>query len=440
MDKRSRPRMKGWILFVMTLAAAAICGGPVLSGGLQTQGKSTDRLVKAKEGGTVESPSGKASLMIPAGSLESDARISIQEIPAEGVLAAGPFFDIKPDGLKFLRPATMTIRFSAKDIPEGYSAEDMVISGEMSGAQESSTPSPSPSAASGTGLQAGMSIPSTAEAVTLGGLFFLDTNVTNSPGTVSAQIAHLSKYVLRAVSSYRLGTEQQLVQGTKKFFNIIIHTHNVQGKGTATAGCKPDGYFSISTSVPLGEAGMAFGQAVGTKFFRVRPAAGGRGEVESVVEVEMQHFANITDKTNSYNMGYSITLGARLPGNVMWALTGWPVFSSRDDYGTSLRVQGQKPGGKFPGTQPGDGLFQQVFSKHPLLKGWFFPLGPEYIAGRPLIAFKNCRLVAGRVYGLVIGVHTVVNGAKPSPGIPAMGGDVSPFDVNILRVTIKAQQ
>lgn len=451
MDKRSSQKMKGCTLFVMILTAAALCGELALSGGVQTQGKSTDRMVKAKEGGIVESPSGTASLVIPAGALQNDTRISIREVPTEGDLAVGPSFEIKPDGLKFLQPAALTIRFSAKNIPEGYSAEDLALSGEEAAPRGSAPPTAGAPGTAGQASPSGMG--STSAASPFCGLFFLDTTANVSAGTVSAQVTHLSKYVLWVVSGYKLGDEQQFIHGTKKFFNIILPIRNLQGKATHASGtCNSQGEFVINVRVPLGQEGMAFGEAVGTKFFRVKRSSKGLKEAQSIVEVEIGHNADISKETNSYNMGYSLTLGAWLPGNWMWSLTGRPkhipvyVRSGRD-----LPAGPASAYGLSAGMMAVEGLFQQVFSLHPLIKVVDFPMGPEYPKGptraydrehasvlKHIIAFQNCRLVAGRVYGLVISFQALVNGMKAMPGTPAMGGDVM-FDALILRMTIKLQ-
>ncbi len=420
-----------WVLNAVALTMVAFCGWSAFGRGARMREVSTDVVVKAKEGGRVESPSGKAWLVIPAGALQADTRISIREISGEDILYAGPSFELKPDGLKFLKPATLTIRFSAKDIAEGYSAEDLAFSGEGAAPQGSTPPT---AGAPGT---AGQASPSD-------GLIFLDTTADVSAGTVSAQVAHLSKYVLWAVSSYKLGTEQQFVHGTKKFFNIILPIHNVDGNGTAWGGCKPDGDFLIKASVPLGQEGLAFGGAAGTKFFRVKPSSKGLKELKSVVEVEIGHSAFITEGTNSYNMGYSLILGAWLPGNWMWSLTGQPKYTPvRVRWGRDRPVSSYD-GYKYPGTLAVEGLFQQVFFLNPLMKGEDFPLGPEYPkpetpqvaehlgrVQKHIIAFQNCRLVAGRVYGLVIDFKTTVSGGLD----PAMGGDVQ-FHGIILRMTV----
>jgi len=410
MDNRFRLKKGGRALFAIVLTAAAFFGGPAFREAARAQDKSSDRLVKAKEGGRVESPSGKASLVIPAGALQSDTRLSIREIPGEDVLYVGPAFELKPEGLKFLKPATLTIRFAAKDLTEGYGAEDLALSGE-----EAAPPAASP----------------------FGGLSFLETTADVSSGTVSAQVAHLSKYVLRAVSSYKLDTEQQFIHGTKKFFNIILPIRDVQGKGSVSAGCKPEGNFSVSAEVPLGQEGAAGAQAVGTKFFRVKPSAKGLREVQSVVEVEIVHSAHISDETNFYFMGYALTLGAWLPGNWIWSFTGWPEFAPRNEAGKLVRIYGQKSGRKYPGTISQEGIFNHNFGKQPRVQ---LPDLPEYNGMNAVISFQNCRLVAGRTYGLVIGTNAVVHGQKPIEENPPMGGQVSLYDTIIMRMTIKAQQ
>lgn len=87
-----------------------------------TPGTSTTTTVRitAATGGTVADPSGKTSLAIPPGALEKDTDITLAILPKTGS-AVVDISEFGPDGLKFLKPATLTIKADATLAPEGKS-------------------------------------------------------------------------------------------------------------------------------------------------------------------------------------------------------------------------------------------------------------------------------------------------------------------------------
>ncbi len=81
--------------------------------------------VSAAQGGTVTSPSGAMTLTILPGALEKDTSITIEELASGEGPVIGPTYKLRPDGLKFLRPATLTLRFKPADVPEGFEKEEV---------------------------------------------------------------------------------------------------------------------------------------------------------------------------------------------------------------------------------------------------------------------------------------------------------------------------
>lgn len=74
--------------------------------------------VTAAAGGTVADKDGKASLAIPPGALEKDTDITLKITPKSGA-AVVDVADYGPDGLKFLKPATITMKADASLAPAG---------------------------------------------------------------------------------------------------------------------------------------------------------------------------------------------------------------------------------------------------------------------------------------------------------------------------------
>ncbi|MBI5526204.1 MAG: hypothetical protein HY897_07700 [Deltaproteobacteria bacterium] len=84
------------------------------------------------EGGTVSTENNEAMLEVPEGAL--DRTVTIEIVEAAGVPPGnvGKAFDFKPDGLKFLKPVTITISYKAGDVPSG-SPESFLRLGTVSG-------------------------------------------------------------------------------------------------------------------------------------------------------------------------------------------------------------------------------------------------------------------------------------------------------------------
>jgi len=82
-------------------------------------------------GGTVATTDGSAQVDVPAGALPSDTTITITanaSAPAPaGATVLGTAFTFGPDGLKFLKPVTVTLAFDSSKLPEGTAASTIVV-------------------------------------------------------------------------------------------------------------------------------------------------------------------------------------------------------------------------------------------------------------------------------------------------------------------------
>lgn len=84
--------------------------------------------ITAAQGGTVADKSGKVSLAIPPGALAADTDISLA-IGAQANGSAGDVYEFGPDGLQFLKPATLTLKGDGITVPEGKTAAIGLLEG-----------------------------------------------------------------------------------------------------------------------------------------------------------------------------------------------------------------------------------------------------------------------------------------------------------------------
>jgi hypothetical protein len=65
------------------------------------------------EGGVIRTADGKVSLTVPAGALTQSTVISLQPIENKAFLGIGPAYEFSPDGLRFAKPAQLTVEYEA---------------------------------------------------------------------------------------------------------------------------------------------------------------------------------------------------------------------------------------------------------------------------------------------------------------------------------------
>jgi hypothetical protein len=93
------------------------------SGGSSSGGQTEETVtvhVSAAAGGSVADKDGKAKLDIPAGALEKDTDITLK-LTAKSGAAVIEIADFGPDGLKFLKPATLEFKADSSLAPAGKS-------------------------------------------------------------------------------------------------------------------------------------------------------------------------------------------------------------------------------------------------------------------------------------------------------------------------------
>ena len=101
-------------------------------------GESVTVRITAAQGGTVADKSGKVSLAIPAGALAEDTDISLK-VGAQANGSAGDVYDFGPDGLKFLKPATLTLKGDGITVPADKTAAIGLLEGTTFTKVEGST-------------------------------------------------------------------------------------------------------------------------------------------------------------------------------------------------------------------------------------------------------------------------------------------------------------
>jgi hypothetical protein len=77
-------------------------------------------------GGVIRTADGKVSLTIPAGALSQTTTISLQPIENKAFMGIGSAYEFSPDGLKFAKPAQLTIKYEAGSL-DGTSPEAIGI-------------------------------------------------------------------------------------------------------------------------------------------------------------------------------------------------------------------------------------------------------------------------------------------------------------------------
>ncbi|MBD0258438.1 MAG: hypothetical protein ICV83_22200 [Cytophagales bacterium] len=78
------------------------------------------------EGGVVRTADGNVSLTVPAGALSQPTTISLQPVENKAFLGIGSAYEFSPDGLKFAKPAQLTVKYAAGSL-NGTSPEAIGI-------------------------------------------------------------------------------------------------------------------------------------------------------------------------------------------------------------------------------------------------------------------------------------------------------------------------
>jgi hypothetical protein len=104
------------VVFLMSLGLAGACdsdsgGGGGGGGGSAEVGQTYTATLTAAEGGTLATPSGAATLAVPAGALAVDTELTVT-VAAKTADTAGEVYDFGPDGLQFAAPVTLSIAYA----------------------------------------------------------------------------------------------------------------------------------------------------------------------------------------------------------------------------------------------------------------------------------------------------------------------------------------
>ena len=123
--------LAGFVFASAGLTALVACSSDSSSGSSGTSGTTSGTVtvhVTAAAGGTVSDPGGKATLAIPPGALATDTDITLN-VGAAANGSAGSVLDFGPDGLQFLKPATLTVKADGVTVPTGKSVSVAIFDG-----------------------------------------------------------------------------------------------------------------------------------------------------------------------------------------------------------------------------------------------------------------------------------------------------------------------
>ena len=109
------PRRTTSFLSTLVLAAALVaCGAESTGGGGATpdpdEGQQFQKAIKAIDGGTLSTASGKAALTVPAGALATDTTLTVKVVAPTGD-AQSSIYEFGPDGTTFQAPASLSLAF-----------------------------------------------------------------------------------------------------------------------------------------------------------------------------------------------------------------------------------------------------------------------------------------------------------------------------------------
>jgi len=376
------------------------------------------QLIRAAEGGQLTAPSGLATLAVPPGALAGDTTISLTELTAEEGAALGPAFELQPDALQFLKPATLTIRYKPGDLPEGYEPDDVCIATEAR-----LSPQPVGAGAGGPPVGAGPPGGEGTEGMGLG--FLEETAVDPDAGTASVELTHLSRYRLRRLPAHVLGTRSDVLRGGRKGdcwdYGLALPTATGAGKAECDCNLAPKVFGTsdlwVSVSCPIGHEGAGTAFVAVYKHFRVRPGRSGLIGSTSSVLVALHHSAQIAAGTN-------------------WGVVGLAVWCE-DRFANPVGLAVDVGRGGQPA---GAGLWAQDFiPPDQIAGGWWGAIPaykPAYNPDSEYVLFKKCELEAPRIYTVGVSLMAAVTGGRANP---PLGGSIEfpralGFVVDYVRV------
>lgn len=121
-------------LFFFVVSMGSCGGGGGGGGSTTTTGNDSASTVIGPTGGTLTTPSGNATLSVPAGTLSTNTTITISQ-STEGDLPGGIIgsYEFKPDGLTFNAPVKISLKYDPTLIPEGINEGNLKLAYESGG-------------------------------------------------------------------------------------------------------------------------------------------------------------------------------------------------------------------------------------------------------------------------------------------------------------------
>ena len=356
--------------------------------GVAPSAKMITHQVSAAQGGAITSPSGGLTLSIPPGALTKDTDITVEELVAGEGPVLGPTYQLGPTGLKFQKPATLTLRFKPADIPEGFEKEDVAIT-EAQPQGNSGAPDATGSVQS--------------DLIATAGLSYLESKVNVAAGTVSAPIEHFSRYSARAYSSYTLGSGKRILLNP---YDFCLKSAKAAGSGYAEAKASVvhGGQFFQKVAAKMGVSGSGIATITMGIYFRVK--AGNKGQKSTSrgqLVINIDHDA--VQSANSYQIIFMVSF-------IDW--------SGKAAGKASFPVQDLNSGLKV---LPGHAT--QCYFANPMVpRSAESIVGPPYKPGTFSVWFDRGEWQAGRFYAVFISLITSVSGGPGTENFPPTGGEV----------------
>jgi hypothetical protein len=347
-------------------------------------------------GGRITSPSGRMVLDVPAGALAADTEITITELEAGEGPTVGPVFDLQPEGLQFAQPATLMIRYTPDDVPEGYNIEDIAITQVAPDGEEQG------------GQFTDLALAEEAQGSPMVPFPFLDTTVDPQAGTASTAIDHFSRFGLRYYSSFTISdalvgeAKAQVLAGPFDYGN---EGESATGAGAAYAAYVLPGFLQVQAAVPVGSEGSATAGAAMVKWFYVKESPLGTTATKNgLVLVDIDHNGLIGDGSNNYHAVITVQC---LDGD--WYLRGAPMHLGDSEAGIEMRT----------------GQFAQSYNMYPTGSPTTdYPFGPPYSPGWLEVQFTDLELIARHWYAVGVFLAGWVHGWPPEENLPAAGGSI----------------
>lgn len=329
-------------------------------------------------GGTVTSPSGLATLVLPQGAIEGDLEVTITEPAQEPGSCAPPLIEILPGDTALNMPARLTVRYGAGAPPESATADDAVIAWLPPQGPAAPGALPTPPVVLGT---------------------------TTAAGVASADIVSLGRYVVVWIPRCPIDPGgETIVKTATSCVHWAFAAQDSEGAGTSSIVTSNFGRMMVSAEVPVGAEGSATTQvSMGLWFRSVRGSSGATSTENGDITVRLSHAAQAQSDF------YQVTIGVD---------TSAPYRAVIED----------AQGGNV--TSGGAVAFWQLFQRYP---AFMFADSYPYQPQSATVSMGGCHLEADTINMVAVHLTAIAHGSEAVDTLPPAGGEVS-FYPDGLRI------